>query len=98
MSSKSFVYGVCRAYTRSMHGLFIHYVALSLLTAQTPPSIPSVKFSYAALFDGACAQQKKYKIDPAWVSELESPAGVHIRLGQGWSQFAKPIEIKLGLG
>jgi hypothetical protein len=47
-------------------------LALSLFAAQTNGSVPSVALSYAATFDGVCAQQTKYKIDPASVTELKS--------------------------
>jgi hypothetical protein len=67
-----------------MRVLFIAtcFLALSLF-AQTAASVPSISFSYAATFDGACAQQTKYKIDPAWVGELKS------RLTEFTSEWAK---------
>lgn len=35
-------------------------------------STPIVNLSYANLFDEFCAQQTKYKIDPAWVAEINT--------------------------
>ena len=45
-------------------------LALSLFVVKASASVPSVTLSYAAEFDQACAQQTKYQIDHAWVSEL----------------------------
>ena len=42
----------------------------SLFVTKASGSVPPVTLSYAAEFDQACAQQTKYQIDPAWVSEL----------------------------
>lgn len=43
----------------------------SLFISKASASVPSVTLSYAAEFDQACAQQTKYQISPAWVSELQ---------------------------
>jgi hypothetical protein len=45
-------------------------LGLSLFIAKASAGVPSVTLSYAAEFDQACAQQTRYQIDPAWVSEL----------------------------
>jgi len=55
----------------------------SLFAAQASTSVPAINFSYAAEFDAACAQQTKYQINPAWVTELKS------RLPELTSNWAK---------
>jgi hypothetical protein len=87
------VYDSSWAYTFQMRMLFITLpilVAVTLFAVWTPASVPAVSFSYAAEFDGACAQQTKYQIDPAWISELKS------RLPELTSDWAKEGSALLG--
>jgi hypothetical protein len=43
-----------------------------VLTSRARAAPPSIEISYAYLFDELCAQNNKYKIDPAWVAEVKS--------------------------
>ena len=45
---------------------------LLLLCAPATADVPAVHLSYADAFDEVCAQQTRYAINPAWVSEARS--------------------------
>jgi hypothetical protein len=61
----------------------IIFLVSSVLTSRARAA-PSIEISYAYLFDEICAQNDKYKIEPAWVAEVKN------RLPQIQAAWAKP--------